>query len=224
MKRIYQAGFFLLITGLLFFASHHTYSQQPSLSVVSISLPDTIYEGLQYQVSVVISNSSNSLFNDSLYVLMQEDTTASNPDTLLITFDSISAGTLKTFLIPNHFFTQQHYKAGGNTVVVWPVGKNAATIDSLQTGFFYVLFNTIAKGPESGQNFDLYPNPARDVMYMEGKNLAGYVRIFDLEGRTVYDRPFTGRMIYTGDLTRGVYFLELRDNRNKKSTRRFLKL
>ena len=59
------------------------------------------------------------------------------------------------------------------------------------------------------ENIFLYPNPAKDVLYVHTSDTEGVVEIFDLEGRRVYSAPIAGETteINISALNRGVYLV-----------------
>jgi hypothetical protein len=209
MKRLLFTGAFFLFSCLLMLLSGSSNGQQPALSVTQLLMPDTVNEFQPYgQLSVTINNSSNGNFYDSLYIMMQQDTTASSPDTLYIGVDSIAAGNTITINLPVHIFTQQYYKTGGNTVVVWPVGKNAVTVDSLLDFFYLVPLGGIADPADRESKLLLFPNPATSYVIIDGENSGGYVRIFNVEGRLACELPCTGRRLDLSTLKAGIYYVE----------------
>jgi hypothetical protein len=57
-------------------------------------------------------------------------------------------------------------------------------------------------------NFFIYPNPAKDILYIDTDELYGSIRIFDLLGNKVSESVFT-KSINTESLLNGQYTIEL---------------
>ena len=64
--------------------------------------------------------------------------------------------------------------------------------------------------------FSVYPNPAQDVMFLEGKNLKS-VEISDLSGKLIYSLPIDSykTRIDLKDFPKGNYFLKVSDNKSQ---------
>lgn len=200
-------------------------AQQPQLSITQIlNMPDTVYGFFPYDsITVTIQNlSGNTAYTDSIWILIKQDTTGVLTDTLIISpVVSIQPLGIQTFSTSGYYFTQPVFKAGGNTVVVWPVGKNAQTADSLQEFFTFITTSGIDV-PSGGRQKDLLlvPNPSGSFIMLQGDNLPEQVRIFNLTGQS-YDLPFTGNRINIEALKPGEYLMVLYYRNGKKITRKF---
>jgi|GEM_PF-985447 len=224
MNRHFFRSIYLLFVLISALASSPSDAQQPQLSISYINLPDSIYEGQSYDtLYVLITNLGNNQFSDSLSIFIKQDTTGVDTETLYSDSAFIAGGAVITLALDTHLFDPLAYKAGGNTVVIWPVGKNATTFDTLITDFFYVKLGS-APGYERENDLLIYPNPVKDYMFLDGMILPGDVRIYTLEGRLVYDQPFKNKRIDVGDLTPGMYLVECRYRNNQRAYKKILKL
>ena len=70
----------------------------------------------------------------------------------------------------------------------------------------------------------IYPNPVNDKLTVEAQEAIGTVEIYNLMGALMYSQKGCGNMveINTGNLTAGVYFIRLTNNKVTE-TRRFVK-
>lgn len=81
----------------------------------------------------------------------------------------------------------------------------------------------------SGPDFSVYPNPANDkifISFADAATQAYYVRITNAVGRTIYmlPRPQLSHGIDISSLAKGIYYLELTDEKTKQtSTRKFIR-
>jgi hypothetical protein len=92
------------------------------------------------------------------------------------------------------------------------------TITSCKMGKLFSLFNCVSFVDNTSESvFNIYPNPANDILHIEKKQTA-----FDVEKLTIYDtfgqtfhlieRPTSVRDIDVRFLTPGVYYIKLKNN------------
>lgn len=228
MKRYFFKALQLLLVVVLIHLNKPVMAQQDSLFISNIILPDTIYEGISYDSLVLVSiqNSAlNTTFVGNIIVLMAQDSLGSIVDTLISSSQqTLQPGAILTLSPNGHFFDPLFYKAGGNTVVVWPVSLFAAAADSFHTGFFYIKSSEVHETDGSGFDFILKPNPVFDRIFITSEKWPELVRIFASDGRLVYSKPVYAPFIETEILSPGLYLLECRYKNKKSIYKKFLKL
>jgi hypothetical protein len=67
----------------------------------------------------------------------------------------------------------------------------------------------------------IYPNPARDRIYLKGKNTIKHVSIFDLQGKMVHDESFSGSLeqtLFIDHLPPGLYLVQATNQTGAIST------
>lgn len=71
--------------------------------------------------------------------------------------------------------------------------------------------------------FEMYPNPAKDELFItvQGKNKI--LQVYDVAGRELKRAKLTGNRLYTGDLQTGVYFIRLTADGQAYATQRLVK-
>lgn len=98
-------------------------------------------------------------------------------------------------------------------------------------GQFVVVNNPTAinEPQQAAKDFSLYPNPSSDKLYISLNDPAEevyYIRINNAVGRTIYmlPRPQFQNGIDISNLSAGVYFLQLTDEKTKiTTTKKFVK-
>lgn len=203
-------------------------AQQANLSITGIfNLPDTVYEGTSYSsISVAVSNQSvfNS-FTGTLFILIRQDTLGAFITDTMISGQGLTIlpGDSAVLTTSNYFFTSNTYKAGGNTVVVWPSANQTVTVDSLQEYFVFIPFNSVAWHEPENRELFLSPNPASGFLMLETGLKPERVRIFSMEGRLVYDQPFLAKRLNVEGILPGGYVLEVRMANGKRVFRKFIR-
>jgi len=61
----------------------------------------------------------------------------------------------------------------------------------------------------SAQVFEMYPNPAKNEIYIKATGKNNTVQVYDVAGREVKRQTLTQSNLYIGDLNKGVYFIKL---------------
>lgn len=80
--------------------------------------------------------------------------------------------------------------------------------------------------PDKWADFEVYPNPAREVIYLRGETKPGEaarVRILRLDGTTLYDRQFSALpdQLNLPDMAAGMYLLQV-NTREKSASRKLV--
>ena len=228
MKRFFLITALAWLTGIFLLAGPSASAQQANLSITGIfNLPDTVYEGTPYNtISVEVQNQSvfNS-FTGTLFILIRQDTLGAFITDTLISGQGVTIlpGDSAVLTTTNYFFTPNAFKAGGNTVVVWPSANQTVTVDSLQEYFVFIPFNSVAWHQPDNHELFLMPNPAAGFLVLETRLKPERVRIFNLEGRLVYDQPFLFKRLNLDGILPGGYVLEARLANGKRIFRKFIR-
>ncbi|MFN8153805.1 MAG: T9SS type A sorting domain-containing protein [Bacteroidia bacterium] len=68
----------------------------------------------------------------------------------------------------------------------------------------------ISETEEDASNVAVYPNPARDYIYITGADRYGFLQVIDLNGRVVIERQWNpGEEINVASLAKGMYLIKL---------------
>ncbi len=96
-----------------------------------------------------------------------------------------------------------------NTNGSWqPSSKHGSLMIRPVIGPSYYL-GTEENGPSTGSvTFALYPNPASDILHLEGNFENGQLSIYDLTGRQVFQGEYQ-QEINVGNLNNGMYFIHI---------------
>lgn len=199
----------MLFTGLAL-----TGNTQASLRInyITSSSVDTITPGLTYAELYGVNVANVSFlytFNDSLKVNVGVFDTLDQMQVMHIenvgyktipTADSITLDTVAVNVNTSYFVD------GNNTVVIWPAASGTYTFDSL---YFNFVYSSVNEAVAKDINVKLGPNPAVETIYLgDPDNVVKQVRIRNVEGKLV--RPaHTNKFIFVGDLTEGIYLVEM---------------
>jgi hypothetical protein len=77
-------------------------------------------------------------------------------------------------------------------------------------------------GPSTGSGtFAIYPNPASDVLHLEGNFESGQMSLYDLTGRMIYEGVYQPT-ISVSDLNNGMYFIRIVTTEGQVITQKFI--
>ena len=65
----------------------------------------------------------------------------------------------------------------------------------------------------------MYPNPAKDVVYISGVEGVANVTVYDVQGRTVKQVSTDANTLRVSDLNAGMYMIRIENNGVVSSTR-----
>lgn len=105
-----------------------------------------------------------------------------------------------------HSIDSAAYRAGGNTIVIWPTPPTGTIVDTLYKQTYVIVFNDLSD--LSSEPILIYPNPATERIFIQSENSIEQVRIFDLNGRLILNSgksPF----VPTNELQTGTYLVEI---------------
>ncbi len=105
-----------------------------------------------------------------------------------------------------HSIDSAAYRAGGNTIVIWPTPPTGTIVDTLYKQTYVIVFNDLSD--LSSEPILIYPNPATERFFIQSENPIEQVRIFDLNGRLILNSgksPF----VPTYELQTGTYLVEI---------------
>ncbi|MCW5520640.1 DUF4397 domain-containing protein [Aureitalea sp. L0-47] len=84
----------------------------------------------------------------------------------------------------------------------------------------------LSVGDSEALQFSLYPNPATDVIRLDGLNLSNYqVQITDIQGKQLLENRYSGQNseISVRGLTAGVYILNIYKDNQRVASKKFVK-
>lgn len=123
-----------------------------------------------------------------------------------------------------------HFGIGTDTaidqiIVRWPSGI-VDTIENPGINSTLVIVegeHQMAVNDVNLEKISIYPNPAKDVLHIQGKSLEGSnVEIHHLTGALVYKGKLTDNKVNVSHFNKGIYVITIDDN-GKKSTFKFIK-
>lgn len=143
-------------------------------------------------------------------------------DSSILNVTNLGTGALypDSILLP----INQNFRSGINTVVIWPRAGAFITQDSLKIPVVVMGFAGIAT-PVLHLPPDLFPNPARQVVYIRAKGpglVFEQVRLLTPAGTLVWEKPFQGS-VNVAELPAGAYLLELLTSAGQVSRARIIK-
>lgn len=223
--KIIIAVFFLVIVGT-------TKGQELGVDTICCGLndyPDTLTLNDNYTHQVTIINYDGNLFTGNIYLMAGIDTNGAlfSVDTVGTVFvssfgngDTVSIFYNETYDVPNG------YKLGTNIVVVWPFTPSGITRDTLRQNI-YLNDSVVSVNPifRIDEQLLIYPNPFNNYIFLKNlgvKNEVRHVRIFDVNGRIVYNEKYN-TVITTEQFIKGLYFLEIEFFDNSKKYNKLIK-
>lgn len=121
---------------------------------------------------------------------------------------------------PSYLFSSNYYLDGDNIVVVWPQARiGGIPVDSLM---FNVYFLTIQSIHElQTKDLIISPNPGTDFIKLGTTeiNHIEYVRIYNTQGKLIYQAKSADEVIHVKSWTPGIYFIELGSKSGKHKGR-----
>jgi hypothetical protein len=99
------------------------------------------------------------------------------------------------------------------------------TGDKTSEALYTIEVEVISTKDLDGKVVSIYPNPARDILYVENVPDNTYVRVSDIAGRTAILRASSeiSKGIDLTDLNDGLYLLSIEKDGEKIMTTRFIK-
>lgn len=199
-----------------------------STSVNLNSLPDTINLNDNYTHTISVQNFSSTPLNGTIYLMGAIDSSGT-----LISIDTVGSVVVSNFGLNDTvgitynetYDVPNGYKLGTDIVVVWPVAAFGTTKDTLRKEIF--IDNPISVNPIKANNNELiiYPNPFNNYIFLKNlgvKNEVRQVRIFDVNGRIVYNEQYN-TVIKTEQFIKGLYFIEIEFFDNSKKYNKLIK-
>lgn len=211
MKAIRSTLFilFLFIANNLFSQAHFTITDLIGLPT---SGQDTAFSNSPYNnIIITIKNTGNQAFQGELDVFIMGSQQIS--DSLFV--DSIGGTTLNINdstdkFVNSYQFNSAHFIDGDNIVVVWPQARSMGV--PVDTTTFHLYFVTIQSVEEPDRKqLHISPNPGTDYIRLEmpDNNNLEQVRIFNTEGRLLYESSHSQELIRIKDWPSGLYFIEV---------------
>ncbi|HMT28331.1 MAG TPA: T9SS type A sorting domain-containing protein [Bacteroidia bacterium] len=195
------------------------WSQSTGLKVLSMPgfpvVPqDTAYEGQSYAFSVILVNNTGSVINTPVDIQFQVDSITNIAFT--VAQPALGINDTATFLISGYTFNQPQFKMGNNIVVVWPsINGLSIPVDTFYADVYFVPLSSLGNNDLNYNTISLFPNPAQQFLQLNlnPNDKVGYVRIFDLNGKTIIDLTSNlNHPIDISQLCRGTYLFETEIN------------
>ncbi|GAA3617277.1 polysaccharide lyase family 8 super-sandwich domain-containing protein [Flavivirga amylovorans] len=169
-------------------------------SVHAIEIDDRLYASFYEAGSVIASNG----------VVIQVDV----PCLLAIDGDKIFVAD------PNHDKSSVLVKVDATDYnITFPTGDNQGRQEIVTAASSVLSLN---KAGEIDKSLYLYPNPAKDTLFISGATEGAIARIFDVSGRETSTQKVISGKVNTANLVSGLYFILL-ENNGLEQTLKFVK-
>ena len=233
MKRFLKL---ILLSTIICFSSVEVKAQVAAHLTIQalINYPDTAYNGLTVQPTIIVTNTGNAPFQGVINIGLSTDSSSfqylySNSNAVLLVpgdtvqFTGGPAGT------NGYTFDSTFYRVGNNVVVVWPVTTAFVAVDTLHTNVYFTINQIQSIQEKEGiRGLIAYPNPASDYIFLSAPfTKLEYVRIIDLSGREIvtHDAGNNNKTRIPIDrLAPGLYVLEVKGALNTRTFIRFVKV
>lgn len=188
---------------------------------VLIGLPDTVSTGDSIIAGAVLGNISPLIYNDTLIIQGYVDTGNGNVPFLYQLYPQVTINPYDTIPIIFQFAIQHPsqqgaFRIGGNVIVIWPVVSDPQfdTGDSIVVQVHVLDGTSVQERPRTRpQGVKCFPIPTRQHLNIEvlpGHPSPEYILIRDMQGRIIYESPFTPQPVNTEHWESGIYILECR--------------
>jgi hypothetical protein len=183
--------------------------------------------------------------NDGFLFTGWQDGHTDNPRSIIILSDTLFTAYFATEPVPSYTITVQYDESQGYVIGAgtYNAGATARLAAIPNDNYYFVkwgddntdnprdivvdhditlaaFFNGTGVDEYEGQSIKLYPNPADDIIRLEGLEGESEISIFNAFGTCVKSVPLNGDdEIRIGDLTKGLYLLRI----NGKLTTKFVK-
>jgi hypothetical protein len=118
-------------------------------------------------------------------------------------------------LLASENFSHQKFRGGFSDAFLIRFNNNMITLPEIPT--------SVIDARETETNFYLYPNPATNLVWLKTENVDDYtLRIFDIQGKLTEQHQFENTQSFslnTSDLSNGVYFLQISNNKYSATKR-----
>lgn len=183
------------------------------LLISNINLPE---QGLLNQTlqseTVVLNSSDTSRIGSLKFFLINQ----SHPELGVYEFAGFSQLQFFAPLQPRIFsinlpLSDEYFRIGGNTVVIWPsmIGFGGDTLKI--TREIYIDEVSITSSPNDQiSQIKIFPNPANDLLFVTiSESLPCSYKIFGLDGKLALEGPLSQNQIAVNMLQSGLYFIQL---------------
>lgn len=124
-----------------------------------------------------------------------------------------------------------HFGIGTETAITqiiirWPSGIiDTINNPTINNATLVVEGSTLTLEEYTNSEFSLYPIPAKNVLNIKTNNeiTLKLAKVFDLNGKQVFESNLTSNQIPTESLSKGTYILLLRDSNDKDYSQKFIK-
>lgn len=124
-----------------------------------------------------------------------------------------------------------HFGIGTETAITqiiirWPSGiVDTITNPTINNATLVVEGSSLAMEDFANTEFSLYPIPAKNVLNVKTSATVTMklAKVFDLNGKLVFESNLTSNQIPTESLSKGTYILLLRDSNDKDYSQKFIK-
>jgi hypothetical protein len=124
-----------------------------------------------------------------------------------------------------------HFGIGTETAITqiiirWPSGIiDTINNPTINNATLVVEGSTLTLEEYTNSEFSLYPIPAKNVLNIKTNNeiTLKLAKVFDLNGKLVFESNLTANQIPTESLSKGTYILLLRDSNDKDYSQKFIK-
>lgn len=133
------------------------------------------------------------------------------------TYFNINAGTAGSAGLPIALSSTTN--TGDNILSVWYDGTNIMYKITSNSSGYKPLINNNA---EPLQSFEIYPNPASDILHVKGDGQLKYL-ITDITGRSLQEGDIQDEIVDIKNLAAGCYIINITNDREYKQSIKFIK-
>ena len=235
----------IMVNGNATYTANFTVAQNYTITVVSDNpLGGTVYGSGSYAVGSTVN--IGAMANSGYHFTGWQDGNMDNPRAIIVTGDatytaSFAETPVQSYTITVQYDEDQGYVIGGGSYVA---GSTATLAAIPNDGYYFVkwgdnttanpktivvdrdiviaaFFNGTGVDENGMESVVLYPNPANDILHIEGLEGQNEVDIYNAYGLLVKTMILDGDVeISIADLTSGIYFIQFGGSHSLKFVKR----
>ncbi|MFN4124125.1 MAG: T9SS type A sorting domain-containing protein [Flavobacteriales bacterium] len=201
---------------------------QAQLLIDTISFPSQGFLNQTVQIEAVVRNeqASSRTGNLKFYLLNQthpELGIYEFAEFLQLQFFAPNQSRVFTFSFP---LSEQYFRTGGNTVVIWPSMVGQPGDSSVIVREIFIDEVSVTGGMDNEENsIRVYPNPSKETLHIySSDHFSMNFEIYSMDGKLIKSGAYSENGINVQDLVPGAYIIRIVSNQAKFETfRRFFK-
>ena len=202
-------------------------AQFTGMSLLSVnSLPDTLYPGMTYNIYARLQNTDSLPFTGTVQFALRNNQGSIPPTSDILALPPYTNASLllsATEQVPAFFRIlidpAYYYTPGPETIVIWPI-SNKPVKDSLIIPF--ILPGTLSAELLAADKSIFYCVADNNRLYVPNARENWMISIQTQDGRCIAREPYSAKGLPSDRLSKGLYILQLEDNKGGIATWKYI--